>query len=149
MVKTLCSFRKRNQKINTTHVGLIMCILKNVCNTHTMHLDGDSVLQAIELSVIEMTKTSNTTQEINEDASMVLVALGQCHSIQVMDCLLSQLKPNVLPHYMIPRTMGALASHNPYATVPFIKPTLTVTIPMLGGVKQDNLKQAYSFGNCY
>lgn len=124
-----------------------MSILKNVCNTHTMHLDGDSVLQAIELSVIEMTNTSNTTQEINENASLVLVALGQCHSIQVMDCLLNQLKPNVLPHYMILRTMGALASHNPYATVPFIKPTMSVTIPLLGGVKQDNLRQSYAYGN--
>lgn len=66
-----------------------------------------------------------------------------------MESLLTKLEPGVIPHYMVPHTLGALANSNANAVVPYLKNILIVLLPLLGGVKADHLKQAISYGNVY
>lgn len=51
-----------------------------------------------------------------------------------------------MPHYTIPHTMGALANANAYGVIPYLKDILKIMLPLLGELKTDQLKQAFSFG---
>lgn len=64
-----------------------------------------------------------------------------------MDSLLGKLEAGVIPHYMVPHTLGALANANAFGVVPYLKNILSIMLPLLGGVKFDPLKQAFSYGN--
>lgn len=63
-----------------------------------------------------------------------------------MDNLLSELEAGIMPHYMIPRTLGAMANANVYGVVPYLKDIFNNILPLLGGLRNDALKQSFSFG---
>lgn len=60
--------------------------------------------------------------------------------------MLQNLQAGVIPHYTIPRTLGALANTNAYGVIPYLKDILNIMLPLLGGLKADHLKQAFAFG---
>lgn len=63
-----------------------------------------------------------------------------------MDNLLSELEVGIMPHYMIPRTLGSMANANVYGVVPYLKDIFNNILPLLGGLRNDALKQSFSFG---
>lgn len=62
-----------------------------------------------------------------------------------MGGLLRQFQPGVLPHYSIVHTMGTLASANVFGIVPFVKATLGMMLPMMGMLRNDAMKQVFSY----
>lgn len=66
---------------------------------------------------------------------------------QVMDNLLNKLEAGVMPHYMIPRTLGAMANANVNGVVPYLKDIFNNILPLLGGLKLESLKESFAFGN--
>lgn len=62
-----------------------------------------------------------------------------------MEGLLKQFQPGVFPHYTILHTMGALASANVFGIVPFVKATLGTMLPMMGLLRNDAMKQVFSY----
>lgn len=63
-----------------------------------------------------------------------------------MDALLKNLEAGVVPHYMIPHTLGALAGANVNGVIPYLKDIFNIILPLLGGLRSDVLKQSFSFG---
>lgn len=51
----------------------------------------------------------------------------------------------VVPHYTIPHTLGSLSSANAYGVVPYLKTILGIMLPLLAGLKQEPLKQAFAY----
>lgn len=66
-----------------------------------------------------------------------------------MDALLKKLQIGVVPHYMVPHTLGSLAATNAFGVIPYLKNILSIMLPLLGGLKSDPLKQAFSYGKLY
>lgn len=62
-----------------------------------------------------------------------------------MEGILKKFIVGQVPHYTIPHTMGALASSNPFAVLPFLKNILGTMLPMLGMLRSDHLKQSFAF----
>jgi hypothetical protein len=62
-----------------------------------------------------------------------------------MGGLLRQFQPGVLPHYSVLHTMGNLASANVFGIVPFVKATLGTMLPMMGMLRNDAMKQVFSY----
>lgn len=60
--------------------------------------------------------------------------------------MLKNLRAGVVPHYTIPHTLGSLADTNAYGVIPYLKDILNIMLPLLGGLKNDHLKQAFSYG---
>lgn len=63
-----------------------------------------------------------------------------------MEGLFKKLEAGVVPHYMIPHSMGALASTNPFGVVLYLKKTLALMLPLLSSAKADNIRQAFAYG---
>lgn len=63
-----------------------------------------------------------------------------------MENLLNELDTGVMPHYMIPRTLGAMANANVNGVVPYLKDIFNNILPLLGGLRNDALKESFSFG---
>lgn len=66
-----------------------------------------------------------------------------------METLLKKLQIGVVPHYMVPHTLGTLAATNAFGVVPYLKNVLNIMLPLLGGLKSEPLKQAFSYGMFY
>lgn len=54
-------------------------------------------------------------------------------------------EPGMMPHHTIVRAMGMVAAGNPFGTVPFIRITMSVVLPMLPHMHDDELKIAACF----
>lgn len=59
---------------------------------------------------------------------------------------MKKLEAGVVPHYMVPHTLGALAHTNPYGVVPYLKNILHIILPLIGNLRVDILRQAFSYG---
>lgn len=63
-----------------------------------------------------------------------------------MDSLLQKLQAGMVPHYMVPHTLGSLASANVNGVVPYLKDVFSIMLSLIGNLKTDSLKQSFSFG---
>lgn len=63
-----------------------------------------------------------------------------------MDNLLKEIEAGVMPHYMIPRTLGAMANANVCGVVPYLKDIFNNILPLLGGLRNDAIKESFSYG---
>lgn len=63
-----------------------------------------------------------------------------------MDSLLTKLEAGIVPHYMVPRSLGAMANANVKGVVPYLKDIFNDILPLLGGLRSEALKESFSFG---
>ncbi|KAJ8930968.1 hypothetical protein NQ314_016182 [Rhamnusium bicolor] len=140
-----CQFCTKNTRPSTEHIVSILKIMEAVCSEHIVKIDGDTIIMTIDFSLLIMIENVHCEPLVQMPASGILVALGREHYIQVMDALLQKLHAGVIPHYMIPHTLGALANANAHGVVPYLKTIFNIILPLLGGLKSDPLKQAFSY----
>ncbi|EFA03008.2 maestro heat-like repeat-containing protein family member 1 [Tribolium castaneum] len=145
VLNSCCHFCERTPKPTNEHLSAILSIMEKICIEHIVAIDGDTILLMIDFSLRTMIENQNYEPIVQMPASNVLVALGRKHHIQVMESLLGKLEVGVIPHYMIPHTLGALANANAFGVIPYLKNILAIMLPLLGGVKFDPLKQAFSY----
>ncbi|RZC37257.1 hypothetical protein BDFB_008476, partial [Asbolus verrucosus] len=145
VLNSCCQFCERSSKPSNEHISSILTIMEKICVEHIVEIDGDTVLSLIDFCLRTLIENLSYEPIVQMPASNVLVALGRKHHIQVMESLLGKLEVGVIPHYMIPHTLGALANANAYGVVPYLKNILAIMLPLLGGVKFDPLKQAFSY----
>lgn len=98
----------------------------------------------IALCTVEMTRESEVSPQWQEAASNCLVVLGRRFCTRVMATLMAQFKSGVLPHYFVMKTMADLAAANQLEVVPSLRDAMARTIPVLGAIKQDNLRWVFS-----
>ncbi|KAL8168688.1 UNVERIFIED_CONTAM: hypothetical protein K2H54_011335 [Gekko kuhli] len=95
---------------------------------------------AIRAVAEEMLK-EEATEEIRGAASAVLLALANRHFNDVMYELQKNVKAVKLPHRMVFRTLGGLASHYTLKSIPFVSLTtlyiwLMLKLPMISSMKE-------------
>lgn len=145
VLKDMVAYRMRNPKLTASHLIVLLQAMEQICKERLPDIDGDVVLQLIEFSVEEMTQTADYVPDQQLPVSGILVALGQAHCNEVMGGLLKQFQPGVFPHYTILHTMGTLASANVFGIVPFVKATLGTMLPLMGLLRNDAMKQVFSY----
>ncbi|NWT78973.1 MROH1 protein, partial [Lanius ludovicianus] len=75
-----------------------------------------------------------------EAASAVLVELGKRFLNKVMEEVLGQFQPGILPHPFVLRTFADLAVANVFGMVPFLNSILGTLLPVLGTARADSMK---------
>ncbi|CAH1975455.1 unnamed protein product [Acanthoscelides obtectus] len=140
-----CQFYSKTPKPPPEHLASILKIMERVCSDHIMKIDGDTIISTIEISMNLMTENVYSEPLIQIPASEVLVALGRQHSVQVMDSLLKKLTAGIVPHFMVPRALGAMANTNAIGVVPYLKEIFNVILPLLGGCRSDHLKLSFAY----
>ncbi|XP_063232625.1 maestro heat-like repeat-containing protein family member 1 isoform X2 [Bacillus rossius redtenbacheri] len=138
-------YRSNNPKMSVSHLAALLRTMELVCQERLADVDGDEVLQLIQFSVSEMTRTQEYLPSLQMPAAGILTALGKAHCNEVMEGLLKHFQPGVLPHYAVLHTMGCLASANVFGIIPFVKATLGTMLPMMGMLRTDAMRQVFAF----
>lgn len=83
ILRTICDFHTKN-KFNTRQITYILEVIAKIANDYIKMIDGDVVLNLIDLSIDEMIKSNGALHsDVEMRSSDVLVALGNQHCIQV------------------------------------------------------------------
>ncbi|KAG1682946.1 Maestro heat-like repeat-containing protein family member 1 [Nymphon striatum] len=138
------SYLIRHKKLQSKHKVSILNIMENVCLEQVETLDKALVITIINHCVMELINTKEVLAEWQNAASNIIVALGKHYHNEVMESLLVPFQPGVVPHLYVIHTLANLATSNSYGIVPYLKAVLSSMMPMLGAVKQDNLKLAFT-----
>uniref|UniRef100_A0A1B6KA60 Maestro heat-like repeat-containing protein family member 1 n=1 Tax=Graphocephala atropunctata TaxID=36148 RepID=A0A1B6KA60_9HEMI len=139
------AFRQKNPKLSAGHLAAILTAMEHICEEQVDDLDENTTKQLVMYCVEEMTKCAEYLPAIQFPVSNMLVALGQKNCSIVMGGLVTKLEPNVVPHYTVLHTMANLASANVAGFVPFIKATLDMILPLLTSIRNDPIRQVFSF----
>ncbi|XP_059693807.1 maestro heat-like repeat-containing protein family member 1, partial [Haemorhous mexicanus] len=78
--------------------------------------------------------------EWQEAAGALLVELGRRFLSRVLEELLRQFPPGILPQAGLVRTLGQLATANVFGMVPFLSSILGTLLPLLGSARTDSMK---------
>lgn len=145
VISIFCDYKKKNPKLTNEIVAVILRIIQHCTSVNIRLLETETVLNCIDFTVSELIRYPEQTGLIQKPCEEVLVSIGRFHCKHVMDALVKQLGPHKLGHFMILHTMGYLATSNMSEIIPYIKTILGIIIPMLSLLKQDYVKQAYSY----
>ncbi|GAB1601977.1 maestro heat-like repeat-containing protein family member 1 isoform X2 [Argonauta hians] len=136
-------YLKKNSKLPISHrVAILNCmerILKECLDVLDMKLASSVIDQALK----ELTTSKEIVPEWQSAASGVLVALGARYCNEVMEVLVQNFKPGVLPHFFIVQTMSNLSTANVFDMMPHINASLGAILPMMGMAKQDNMRWVF------
>ncbi|XP_046676920.1 maestro heat-like repeat-containing protein family member 1 isoform X2 [Homalodisca vitripennis] len=139
------AYRQKNPKLSAGHLVAILTAMEHICEEQVDDLDDNTTKQLVMYCVEEMTKCAEYLPSIQFPVSNMLVALGQKNCSIVMGGLVTKLEMNVVPHYTVLHTMANLASANVAGFVPFIKATLDMILPLLSSIRNDPIRQVFSF----
>eukprot|EP00041_Stephanoeca_diplocostata_P036701 m.1350360 g.1350360 ORF g.1350360 m.1350360 type:complete len:1108 (+) comp24920_c0_seq2:247-3570(+) len=121
-------------------LGTMELILKDTIND----VQPELALRLCTLASNEMTQKQEIVQEWQSAAASVIVALGSVYGQIVLDDLLSRFEAGKVPHYYVVKTLGDFAVTNVFTVVPALENTLAKCLPMLGMIKQENMKWAFT-----
>ncbi|RWS09225.1 maestro heat-like repeat-containing protein family member 1 [Dinothrombium tinctorium] len=121
----------------------LMSVIDKICEENVENVDEVIRKALINHCVHEIKEKSISNCE--EVSSRVLVSIGTKFVNEVMDQLFVRIDPGVVPSFYVIKTLGDLASANPFAMTPFIKALLGTMIPMMVNVKQDQMKYVFAY----
>ncbi|XP_054283514.1 maestro heat-like repeat-containing protein family member 1 [Macrosteles quadrilineatus] len=145
VLQSAVAYRQKNPKLNSVHLATILTTMERICDEQTDDIDELTVKQLVTYCVDEMTKCSEYLPNIQFPVSNMLVSLGQKHCSDVISGLIQKLEANTVPHYTVMHTMANLASANIPEFVPFIKSVLDLMLPLLPTIRNDPIRQVFSF----
>nr|CAI5839463.1 unnamed protein product [Callosobruchus analis] len=135
VLQSCCQFYSKSPKPPPEHLASILKIMERVCSDHILRIDGDTILSTIEISMNLMTENVYSEPVIQMPASDVLV----------MDSLLKKLTAGIVPHFMIPHALGAMANTNAVGVVPYLKEIFIIILPLLSGCRAEHLKLSFAY----
>ncbi|KAJ8688258.1 hypothetical protein QAD02_024053 [Eretmocerus hayati] len=132
-------FWELHKKVPDAHKIAVLKIMTNICQKHIERLE-DSIAQSIaDLALVEIIGYAS------EQASELIVALSRSQCAQAVGALIIKFEPKIIPHHAVIRAIGMIAEANASGILPFIKVTLSVLIPILSDMADDQLKFASTY----
>ena len=141
----MIEYLQAHPKLNKQHRILLLNTMNKVIELHLDNLSSELYMSIIQLSVNEMATTLEIVPDWQTAASAVLVTSGLRYPEEVALKLLDKMPTAGIPHFFTIQTLGQLASANS-KIVPLVKreAVLGRMLPMMGAVKQDNMKWAFA-----
>ncbi|XP_072322913.1 maestro heat-like repeat-containing protein family member 1 [Scyliorhinus torazame] len=100
--------------------------------------------KVISLATQWMTALTGTQADSQEAACNLLVAMSFRFINQVVQLTMENFKQGNLPHLYMVKTLSKMSMQNVYGMVPFLKSIMETMIPVLIGVKEDELKSVFA-----
>ncbi|XP_048473537.1 maestro heat-like repeat-containing protein family member 1 [Rhincodon typus] len=138
------SYLSKHSKLLQGHRIVILHTMEAIVKETISQLDQPLAKMIISLASEEMTKLKDVVPDWQGAASKLLVALGCRFINEVMEEILQNFQPGVLPHFFVVQTLGNLATANVYGMVPFLTAILGTMLPMLGMAKHDSMKSVFT-----
>ena len=138
-------YLQNHPKLNKQHRILLLNTMNKVIELQLDVLSKELYMSIIQLGVNEMSMTVEVVPDWQTAASTVLVTSGLRYPEEVALKLLDKMPTAGIPHFFTIQTLGQLASANS-KIVPLVKreAVLGRMLPMMGAVKQDNMKWAFA-----
>ncbi|XP_013777980.1 maestro heat-like repeat-containing protein family member 1 [Limulus polyphemus] len=145
VLSSCLSYLQQHTKLPLNHRVITLNVMERVCRDSLHRVNEDLASDIIRQAVKEMVNTKEVVPEWQAAASGILVSLGCRFHNKVMDMLLVEFQPAILPHFFVVQTMANLATSNAFGIVPFLKAILGIMLPMLGMIKHENMKWVFSY----
>ncbi|XP_041052603.1 maestro heat-like repeat-containing protein family member 1 [Carcharodon carcharias] len=100
--------------------------------------------KVISLATLWMTTLTGTQTDSQEAACNLLVAMSFRFINEVVQLTMENFKQGHLPHVYMVKTLSKMSTQNVYGMVPFLKSIMETMIPVLIGVKEDELKSLFA-----
>ena len=141
----IIEYLQSHPKLNRQHRILLLTNLNKIMELHVDSLSTEMYTAIIQLGINEMSMTSEVVPEWQSAASTILVTSGLRYPEEVAQKLLEKMPTGNIPHFFTIQTLGQLASATS-KVVPLVKreAVLGRMLPMMGAVKQDNMKWAFA-----
>ncbi|KJE96498.1 hypothetical protein CAOG_06818 [Capsaspora owczarzaki ATCC 30864] len=140
----LVFFHKNKKNIPLPHRTLLLRVLRDIVNERLEKLPHDLCAMLIRLASSELTATKDLVPDWQSTSSELIVSLGGRFGKEVVDELLSKCEPATIPHFYIVKTLGNFASSHAALMVPCLNDVFSRLLPVLGMIKQDNMKLVFS-----
>eukprot|EP00005_Dracoamoeba_jomungandri_P008470 CAMPEP_0174265646 /NCGR_PEP_ID=MMETSP0439-20130205/27313_1 /TAXON_ID=0 /ORGANISM="Stereomyxa ramosa, Strain Chinc5" /LENGTH=1648 /DNA_ID=CAMNT_0015352207 /DNA_START=52 /DNA_END=4994 /DNA_ORIENTATION=- len=129
-----------SNRSETSHRITLLKILEKIISCSREKMNPSLAEPMMDVCMSDMVREKNVVAEHQGQASTVLVSLGLRFPDYLMERLMAKFTTGTVPHYFIIKTLGDFALTNPLAVVPHLKSCFARLIPMLGSIKQDNIK---------
>ncbi|XP_031777051.1 maestro heat-like repeat-containing protein family member 1 isoform X2 [Nasonia vitripennis] len=134
-------FWELHRKMTEVHLVALLKMMTDICKDRITSLDDTLATSVADLALAELGSGATS-----EQASELIVALSTTQCSQAIGALIIKFQPNVIPHHTIIRAIGMIAMKNSSGMLPFIKVTLSVLVPILPDMHNDEpLKLASTF----
>lgn len=133
-----------SKSISQDHRIRILKVMTHIIEQKRDCFSKELALELIQFGIFEMTSEKQVIAEWQGAASILLVQLGQRFPGDVLDRLLEHFPIGTQPHFFIMKTLGELSNANPLQIVPRLKEVLARVLPVLGAIKQDNMRWVFS-----
>ncbi|XP_037982890.1 maestro heat-like repeat-containing protein family member 1 [Motacilla alba alba] len=131
---------RHHDKLPAAQRALILRSMGAVVRSHLPELGKAAAADAIALAGHEMARARDPEWEWQEAAGALLVELGRAFLGRVMEELLRQFPPGMLPQRGVVRAFADLAGANVFGMVPFLSSILGTLLPLLGTARADSMK---------
>eukprot|EP00118_Oscarella_pearsei_P020078 m.216312 g.216312 ORF g.216312 m.216312 type:complete len:1058 (+) comp39860_c0_seq3:99-3272(+) len=145
MLNCCYTYLAKRPKLQRGHRVVLLQTMQNVVQECISEIKDDLAGRLVQLGSMELTQSKDVVPDWQAAASSLLVALGrrQEYGALVMDGLMTKFGVGTVPHFFVVETLGKLSSENVYGVVPRVKDALTRMLPVMAGIKHDNLKWAF------
>lgn len=145
IIEVFCEYRKKHQKLGETQASIVLRVIEHVVVNLMDKISHGTASKCVEYSVNEITRCPDQQTTIQVPCREILVSVGRRYCKEVMDALAKHVEKHQVAHFMVPYTMGSLATANVMDSISLIKPLLGFILPTLSSIKQDHLRQSYAF----
>eukprot|EP01087_Luapelamoeba_hula_P005831 TRINITY_DN1587_c0_g1_i1.p1 TRINITY_DN1587_c0_g1~~TRINITY_DN1587_c0_g1_i1.p1 ORF type:complete len:1410 (-),score=232.80 TRINITY_DN1587_c0_g1_i1:1013-5242(-) len=144
VLSSCLEFLRKDVKAEQRHRITLLKVIEQILAATRGNVDESLGQPLVEQALSEMTREKEVLPDWQGGASSVLVSLGMRWPNLVLEQLMSKFSPGTVPHYFVMKTLGDFAVANPLAVVPQLKDCLARMLPVLGGIKADNLKWVFA-----
>eukprot|EP00039_Didymoeca_costata_P018820 m.335101 g.335101 ORF g.335101 m.335101 type:complete len:1638 (-) comp17516_c0_seq1:85-4998(-) len=145
VLSSIENFLLKHKRLVLAHRIALLEVMELVVSDKIDDISPGLATRICGLGVTEMTTKQEIVPEWQSAAGALLVTLGGMFGKVVLDELISRFEPGKVPHYYIVKTLGEFASNNVFALVPQLETILGRLLPMLGMIKQENMKFVFTY----
>lgn len=149
VIGLILDFREKTPKADEKQLAIIYQLIEKLIRRFS-DIDQKTMEKLVKRSVEEIMKIADLIPSVQKPIIDTLVTLSRMNSDIVITGILDQLVQGQPIHFMLLHTLGELSTANTKDIVKYLRNIFSIVLSTMDMVRNDHLKQAYSFGRwCY
>lgn len=147
VIRTLHSYLCSPESKASTRIRTVILTIIESAITPAIemgHFDYGLAISVAKLVLDEMLKSSEVVPDIELPSSSCLVSIGAVYCKDVIQLLCNRIQISSFLHPSILKTLGSLAIHNIYGTVPHLRSVLNTLVEILPVVKSSSIRCSFA-----
>lgn len=145
VIAMILEFREKSPKMDEKQLAILYQLIEKVIRSYGK-INTTAMEQLVKSSLEEIVKIADLVPTVQKPIIDTLIALSQMSPDIVIGGLLKYLVPGQPVHFMLLHALGELSTTNTKEIVKYLRNIFSIVIPTMEMVRNDHLKQAYSFG---